>query len=95
METNESAQTTSAGYNLDKPDFTNNELAAILGCAPYTVRRSRTTGILLGKKAPRYKNRGRKIAYPREEVVAFDGQFELQENTAQNRADDSLVELAE
>lgn len=73
-------------YNFDKPNLDTIEGAAFLNCSPYTLRRSRTTGLLLGVSAPAYKKRGRSVTYLRETLEAWEAQFKEQRNTAQDIA---------
>lgn len=58
--------------------------AEYIGVAEYTLRRSRTAGILLGKEAPSYRKMGRKVIYELETLQNWRNQFEPQTNTAQN-----------
>lgn len=70
-------------YNFDKPLLNNNESAAYLNVAPFTLRNSRSTGILLGKPAPRFRKRGRKVIYERTELDRYNDQFPQLQNTSQ------------
>jgi hypothetical protein len=63
----------------------NNEAAAYLGFAPYTLRRSRTTGKLAGVPPPKYRKIGRrKVVYMISWLDEWLEQFQPQINTAQN-----------
>lgn len=64
------------------PPLNTHQAAAEIGCAEYTLRLSRTTGILLGKLAPKYRKLGRKVIYYHEDLQAFLEQFEKQTNTS-------------
>ena len=71
------------GINFSKPRFDTNEAAQYLGnCSPYTLRRSRTTGLLFGLPAPTFKKRGRTVVYEREVLDAFNSQFAELSNTS-------------
>ncbi len=69
--------------NADTPVDTH-EAANFLGFAPYTLRRSRSTGKLAGVTAPKYRRIGRKITYPPPWLVEWRDQFKPQNSTAQN-----------
>lgn len=56
--------------------------AALIGCAPFTLKLSRTTGILLGSPAPVYRKMGRIVRYDRDTIEAWVAQFEPRPNTA-------------
>jgi len=73
--------------NLALHSWRNSHQAAeYIGISEYTLRRSRTTGKLLGKKSPAYRKMGRKIVYDLETLRTWINQFETQTNTAQNVA---------
>ena len=69
-------------HNFDKPRLNTSEGASYLGVAVFTLRRSRTTGTLLGNPAPTYRKIGRSVLYERETLSAWVEQFDEQENTA-------------
>ncbi len=62
------------------------QAAAYLGCAPYTIRRSRQTGKLAGVAAPKYRKQGKTVVYEKVWLDEWKTQFEPQYNTAQNVA---------
>lgn len=72
--------------NLIKPRLDTFEAATYLNCSPYTLRRSRSTGILFGVQAPAYIKRGRKVDYELKTLQAFQSQFIEQLNTAGGKA---------
>jgi len=51
----------STRYNFDRPHYNTREASAYLGCAEYTLRRSRSTGILFGRATPAYKKLGKLV----------------------------------
>ena len=58
------------------------QAAEFLCCAEYTLRLSRTTGLLFNKKAPEYRKLGRKVIYDTRTLIDWVKQFELIRNTA-------------
>ena len=58
------------------------QAAEFLCCAEYTLRLSRTTGVLFNKKAPAYRKLGRKVIYDIQTLIDWLKQFELVQNTA-------------
>ena len=58
------------------------QAAEFLCCAEYTLRLSRTTGVLFSKKAPAYRKLGRKVIYDIQTLVDWLKQFELVQSTA-------------
>jgi len=58
------------------------EFAALAYCAEGTIRNSRHTGLLFGKKAPPYIKVGRKVLYLRSDIDDFLAQFLPQSNTS-------------
>lgn len=70
-------------YNFSNPLFDDHEGAAFIGCAPFTLRRSRTTGTLFGVKAPAYIKMGRIVRYKRVTLEEWVSQFPERQNTAQ------------
>ena len=58
------------------------QAAKFLCCAEYTLRLSRTTGVLFSKKAPAYRKLGRKVIYDIQTLVDWLKQFELVQSTA-------------
>jgi hypothetical protein len=57
------------------------QAAEFLCCAEYTLRLSRTTGLLFTKKAPAYRKLGSKVIYDTQTLVDWVKQFELVQNT--------------
>lgn len=77
---------TESKINLDnKPYLNDYEAAAFLNVSPFTLRKSRTTGVLLGKPAPKHRKRGRKVDTSRAECEKYNAQFPEFENTAQSK----------
>ncbi len=71
--------------HIIKTLLTSKEAAIYLGCAPNTVKLSRSTGQLLSVKAPAYLKMGNKaIRYKLATLEAWLSQFEEQANTAQH-----------
>ena len=58
------------------------QAAALIGCAPYTLKLSRSTGMLLGSPGPVYRKMGRIVRYDLETIEAWIAQFTIQQNTA-------------
>lgn len=56
--------------------------AALIGCAPFTLKLSRTTGTLLGSPAPVFRKMGRMVRYDQEVIETWVAQFEPQPHTA-------------
>ena len=63
--------------------ITSHEFAALARCAEGTLRNSRHTGLLFGKKAPPYIKIGRKVLYRFSDVNEFLDQFETRNNTSE------------
>ena len=61
------------------------QAADFLCCAEYTLRLSRTTGVLFNKKAPAYRKLGRKVMYDSKILADWVNQFDLIGNTAAYR----------
>ena len=62
----------------------NNEQAAFyLGIAEYTLRHSRSSGMLCGKSAPKFIKLGRMAQYKKVELDKFLAQFKTFQNTSQ------------
>lgn len=74
-------------YNFDKPRFDDHEAAAFIGCSAYTLKRSRTTGTLLGVKSPAHIKMGRMVRYERATLEEWLSQFPEYQNTAQHNND--------
>ena len=72
-------------FNFDKPYYNDAEAAAFLNISKITLRKSRVTGVLLGKPAPKFRKRNRKVDTAREECEKFNAQFSEFENTAQSK----------
>lgn len=70
--------------NFDKPRFSDHEAAAFIGCSAYTLKRSRTTGTLLGVVAPAHVKLGRMVRYERATLEQWLSQFPEYQNTAQH-----------
>lgn len=71
--------------NFDKPRFSDHEAAAFIGCSTYTLKRSRTTGTLLGVTAPAHIKLGRRmVRYERATLEEWLSQFPEYQNTAQH-----------
>lgn len=70
--------------NFDKPRFSDHEAAAFIGCSSYTLKRSRTTGTLLGVEAPVHVKMGRMVRYERATLEEWLSQFPEYANTAQH-----------
>ena len=68
-------------FNFDKPRFDDHEAAAFIGCSAYTLKRSRTTGTLLGVASPKYSKMGRMVRYERVTLEEWLGQFPEYQNT--------------
>jgi len=60
-----------------------NTAAIFLGCSPRYLRKSRVTGELFGKPAPKFIKRGRKVDYTIRELRKCRDQAQEYENTAQ------------
>ena len=58
------------------------QAAEFLCCAEYTLRQSRSTGLLFNKRAPEYRKLGRKVIYDTENLVSWLKQFNLNQNTS-------------
>jgi hypothetical protein len=58
------------------------QAAEFLCCAEYTLRQSRSTGLLFNKRAPEYRKLGRKVIYDTENLVSWLKQFNLIQNTS-------------
>jgi len=71
-------------FNFDKPRFDDHEAAAYIGCSAYTLKRSRTTGTLLGVTAPSHIKMGRMVRYERVTIEEWLAQFPEYQNTAQH-----------
>jgi len=71
-------------FNFEKPRFDDHEAAAFIGCSAYTLKRSRTTGTLLGVKAPNYLKLTRMVRYERATLEEWLSQFPEYQNTAQH-----------
>lgn len=54
-----------------KPLSKSKEVASFLGIHDDVVRKSRSTGYLLGRKAPAHCKFGRAVRYKREDVLAW------------------------
>lgn len=67
---------------IDDPRFTTHQAARFIGCAPSTLKISRVTGTLLGRRAPAYRKLGRKVVYDRDVLQAWLEQFGTRTNTA-------------
>ena len=78
----------STKYNFDKPYLNDHEASAFLNVAEPTLRKSRVTGALLGKPAPNFRKRGRKVDTSRVECEKFNARFSEYENTAQYESKD-------
>jgi len=83
-----SSETNTPKYDFDKTHFNDDEAAAFINVSPRTLRKSRVTGKLLGKPAPKFRKRGRKVDTAREELEKFNAQFSEYENTAQYESKD-------
>lgn len=58
------------------------QAAEFLCCAEYTLRQSRSTGLLFNKRAPEYRKLGRKVIYETENLVSWLKQFNLIQSTS-------------
>lgn len=67
---------------FEKLRLSSNEAALFLGIAPYTMRRSRTTGTLLGRVAPAYRKIGGRVIYERSTLNSWLDACPEQLNTA-------------
>jgi len=65
--------------------ITNDAAARVVGCANNTMRKSRSTGILFGRPAPRFIKRGYRVFYKIPTLKKFNSQFYEQKNTAQSQ----------
>ncbi|MED5380767.1 MAG: DNA-binding protein [Pseudomonadota bacterium] len=54
-----------------KPILKSKEFANLIGIHEDNVRKSRTTGYLLGRKAPAHLKLGRTVRYKREDILAW------------------------
>lgn len=73
------------GGSMNLPQhMTCKQAAEFLCCAEYTLRLSRTTGLLFNKRAPEYRKLGRKVIYDTRTLINWVKQFELIRNTACN-----------
>ncbi len=54
----------------------NDEAAGFIGVAPSTMKQSRSTGLLLGKPAPKYSKRGRLVRYRNKTLRKWVRQFQ-------------------
>lgn len=71
-------------FNFNKPRFDDHEAAAFIGCAAFTLKRSRTTGTLLGVAAPNHIKMGRMVRYEKTTLEKWLSQFPEYQNTAQH-----------
>lgn len=55
----------------------------LINAQPTTARKSRTTGMLLGRPAPRYVKRGRSVFYRLKEVIEWLEDGEVYGNTVE------------
>lgn len=55
----------------------------LINAQPSTARKSRTTGMLLGRPAPRYVKRGRSVFYRLKEVIEWLEDGEVYGNTVE------------
>ena len=58
------------------------QAAEFLCCAEYTLRQSRSTGLLFNKKAPEYRKLGRKVVYDTQNLIGWLQQFDPVQNTS-------------
>lgn len=58
------------------------QAAEFLCCAEYTLRQSRSTGLLFNKRAPEYRKLGRKVIYETQNLIGWLEQFDLVQNTS-------------
>ncbi|AEF03709.1 helix-turn-helix transcriptional regulator [Alteromonas naphthalenivorans] len=54
-----------------KPILKSKEFANLIGIHEDNLRKSRSTGYLLGRKAPAHVKLGRMIRYKREDIIAW------------------------
>tara|TARA_Y100001968_G_C19321546_1_gene699541 strand:- start:245 stop:469 length:225 start_codon:yes stop_codon:yes gene_type:complete len=54
-----------------KPILKSKEFANLIGIHEDNVRKSRSTGYLLGRKAPAHLKLGRSVRYKREDILAW------------------------
>lgn len=71
-------------FDFNKPRFDDHEAAAFIGCAAFTLKRSRTTGTLLGVPAPAHLKMGRMVRYEKATLEEWLSQFPEYQNTAQH-----------
>jgi hypothetical protein len=62
------------------------QFAQEMGISPFTVRKSRVTGTLLGQPAPKYLKLGKAVRYTRQSVEDFKALFTEATNTAEANA---------
>jgi hypothetical protein len=67
-------------------NYDEKQLAAELSISPATIRKSRVTGTLLGKPAPKFLKLGKAVRYTRESIDSFKAQFAEVSNTAEANA---------
>lgn len=58
------------------------QAAEFLCCAEYTLRQSRSTGLLFNKRAPEYRKLSRKVIYETQNLIGWLEQFDLVQNTS-------------
>ena len=58
------------------------QAAEFLCCAEYTLRQSRSTGLLFNKRAPEYRKLGRKVIYETHNLIGWLEQFDRVQNTS-------------
>lgn len=63
--------------------LTNPEAAEFLGVGARTLDNSRTSGILLGQKAPQYIKYGRFVRYEQKTLIEWQEQFQKCHSTAE------------
>lgn len=66
-----------------EPPLDTVEASALLNCSSHTLRRSRSTGLLFGVRAPPYIKRGRNVFYEPITLENWNFQFPEYSNTAQ------------
>ena len=54
----------------------------MIGCAPYTLKRSRCDGELFARPAPVFRKMGRKVVYDADVIRQWIAAFPVKPNTA-------------
>jgi hypothetical protein len=64
------------------PPLNTEQAAELIGCAPYTLKRSRCDGELFARPAPVFRKMGRKVVYDADVIRQWIAAFPVKPNTA-------------